>query len=76
MKDDVREVKLIKTGDAGDITVISTKPLDKATRRRVRDALQAAGDGSEVIFIDGGEPGAHDEKHEVHVIRKKLDVAN
>lgn len=79
--DDVREIKMIKKGVVDDITIISAEPIDEATRRQIVDTLNASGNDSEVIFIDGSELNAHGEshareKHEVRIIRKELDVAN
>jgi hypothetical protein len=79
--DDVREIKMIKKGDVDDITIISAEPIDAATRQQIVDTLNASGNDSEVIFIDGSELNAHGEshareKHEVRIIRKELDVAN
>lgn len=77
----VRKVKMIRKGGGDDVTIISAEPFDEATRQRVREALQASGQNSEVIFIDGSEFSTHGESHarghhEVRIIRKELDVAN
>lgn len=79
--DEVRKIKMVKTGDVDDITIISSDPIDEATRQRILETLKASGNDSEVVFIDGSGFGSHDEshageRHEVRIIRKELDVAN
>jgi hypothetical protein len=77
----VKKVKIIKTGDAHAITVISEQEIDPATRTRVREALQAGGHDDEILFLDGSqlgsdEQGLADRRHEVRVIRKEIEVTN
>ncbi|MBT8087963.1 MAG: hypothetical protein KJO46_07995 [Gammaproteobacteria bacterium] len=77
----VRKIKMIKKGGADDITIISGEPIDESTRQRIRDALQASGNDSEVVFLDGSKMGAAGEGHphghrEIHIIRKEVDVTN
>ena len=77
----VKKVRIIKTGDAHAITVISEKEIDAATRARVRDALEAGGHDDEILFLDGSRHGSYGQKlaehrHEVRVISKEIDVTN
>ena len=74
-----KKVRMIKTDDDNGVTIISGKSIDEATRERIREALQSAGQDGEVVFIDSNElmtgGGAH-ERHEVRIIRKEVDVTN
>ena len=77
----VKKVRIIKTGDAHAITVISEKEIDAETRSRVQDALQAGGHDDEILFLDGSRHGSDgqgpaDHRHEVRVISKEIDVTN
>ena len=77
----VKKVRIVKTGDAHAITVISEKEIDAATRARVRDALEAGGHDDEILFLDGSRHGSYGQKlaehrHEVRVISKEIDVTN
>ncbi|MBT8091652.1 MAG: hypothetical protein KJN77_01360 [Gammaproteobacteria bacterium] len=79
--EEVRKIKMIRKGGGSDVTIISTEPVDDATRQRIREALQDSGNNSEVEFIDGSGPGAHGESHaqghrEIHIIRKEPDATN
>jgi len=77
----VRKVKIIKTGNSTAITVFSEKEIDPATRAGIEAALQAGGYDDEILYIDGSHLDGHghglaDRRHEVRVIRKKVDVAD
>lgn len=78
---DVRKVKIVRSGDTEDVTIISGSAIDEATRQRIREALESSGQSGEVVFIDSsefdvdGETQAHG-KREVRIIKKKVDVTN
>lgn len=73
------KIEIAIDDDDNGVTIISGKSVDEATRERIREALQSAGQDGEVAFIDSNEPmtgdGAH-ERHEVRIIRKEVDVTN
>ena len=71
-----RKIKIVKTGDADNITVISGGAIDEATRQRIREALASSGEENEVEFIDSTEFNANGAHKEVRVIRKEIDVTN
>lgn len=77
----VKKVRMIKTDDDEVVTIISTAAIDNATRELIREALRSSGQNGDVVFIDGsdlkvnGDKQAHG-RHEVRVIRKKVDVTN
>ncbi len=78
---DVKKVKIIKTGDAEGVTVISGRVIDAATRERIREVLKSAGQDDEVQFIDGSELNADSDvdmhgRHEVRIIKKEIDVTD
>ena len=74
-----KRVKIIKTDDAADVTIISSDAIDKETRARIEAALKDAGKDGEILFIDGSELGsdaqAHGE-HDVRIIKKKVEKTN
>ena len=74
-----KRVKIIKTDDAADVTIISSDAIDKETRARIEAALKDAGKDGEILFIDGSELGsdaqAHGE-HDVRIIEKKVEKTN
>lgn len=77
----VREVKIIRTGDAEGVTVMSGREIDAATRERIADVLRSAGQYGEVQFIDGSELDADGGaemhgRHEVRIIKKEVDVTD
>jgi len=71
----VKKIKMIKTGDDENITVISGQSIGKEVRQKIRDALVSAGVDSNVEFIDGNDFD-NDAKKEVRVIKKEIDVTN
>ena len=75
----MKNVKVIKTDDAADVTIISSDELDEETRARIEEALREAGKDGEVVFLDGSElhcdAQAHGE-HDVRIIRKKIEKTN
>jgi hypothetical protein len=78
---DARQVKIIKTEHDDGVTVISGSEIDAATRERIREALQAGGQDSDVLFIDGSEfdvDGNHQVhgRHGVRIIKQEVDVTN
>ena len=74
--DGTRKIKIVKTGDADNITVISGGAIDEATRQRIREALASSVEENEVEFIDSTEFYADGAHKEVRVIRKEIDVTN
>lgn len=74
--DGTRKIKIIKSGDAYNVTIISGGAIDEATRQRIREALASSGEENEVEFIDSTEFDATGTRKEVRVIRKKVDVTN
>ena len=74
-----KHVKIIKSDDAADVTIISSDEIDEETRARIETALKDAGTDGEILFIDGSELGsdaqAHGE-HDVRIIKKKLETTN
>ena len=71
----VKNIKMIKTGDDESITIISGQSISDAARQKIRDALASAGLDGDVEFIDGSEFNG-DVKKEVRVIKKEIDVTN
>lgn len=57
-------------GSAG-TTIISSEPIDEATRQAIEDLLAAAGHDADIRFIDRRAPG--DGRHEVRIIEKRID---
>lgn len=77
----VKKVKIIRTGDAEGVTVISGREIDAATRERISEVLKSAGQDGDVQFIDGSEldPDGGAEmhgRHEVRIIKKEFDVTD
>ena len=74
-----RKVKVIKSGTADGITIISGPEISAATRQRITEALEAEGLDGEVMYIDDA---SHDgvqqagSKRKVRIIRKEVDVTN
>ena len=75
----MKNVKVIKTDDATDVTVISSGDIDDETRARIEEALRDAGNDGEVLFLDGselsGKEQAHGE-HDIRIIKKKIEKTN
>ena len=71
-----RQIRIVKTGNVDDVTVISGGAIDEATRQRIREALASAGEENEVEFIDSTEINSNGARKEVHIIRKEIDVTN
>ena len=74
--DGARKIKIVKTGGADNVTVISGGAIDEATRQRIREALASAGEDNEVEFIDSTAFNTNGARKEVHIIRKEVDVTN
>jgi len=77
----VKKVKVIRSDNAGGITVISGSEIDPATRERLREALEAFGQDSEIRYIDGSNLDVDADsqvhgRHEVRIIRKEFDETN
>lgn len=77
---DIKKVKIIRSDSAADVTVISGKEIDAATRKRIREALEASGQYGDVQYIDGSELDDADLHahgvHKVRIIRKEVDETN
>ena len=76
---EMKNVKVIKTDDAADVTIISSDEIDDETRARIEAALREAGKDGEVLFLDGSE--LHEDAqahgaHEVRIIKKKIEKTN
>jgi len=75
----VRKLKVVKSGSADGITIISGSEIDTATRKRLAEALEDAGHKGEIMYIDDEN---HEDEHqagakrEVRIIRKKVGVTN
>jgi len=76
MIEGARQIRIVKTGGADNVTIISGGAIDEATRQRIREALTSAGGGNEVEFIDSTEFNTNGAHKEVHIIRKEVDVTN
>ena len=77
----IKKVKMIKTGDADAVTIITGAAIDESTRQRIREVLESAGQQGDIVFIDGSEFNIDNDKHargrhEVRIIRKEVDVTN
>ncbi|MBT8066425.1 MAG: hypothetical protein KJO09_04245 [Gammaproteobacteria bacterium] len=74
-----RKIKVIKSGTADGITIISGPEITAATRQRIAEALEAEGLDGEVMYIDDesydGVQQAGSER-KVRIIRKEVDVTN
>lgn len=74
-----KDIRIIKTDDAADVTIISTDKIDDETRARLEAVLKDAGKDGEILFIDGSELAddalAHGE-HDVRIIKKKVEKTN
>jgi hypothetical protein len=76
---EMKNVRVIKTDDAADVTIISSDEIDQETRARIEAALREAGKDGEVLFLDGSDlhedAQAHGE-HDVRIIKKKVEKTN
>lgn len=70
-----RKIKVIKADDADSVTIISSDELDAETRARIEAALEEAGKGGKVLFLDGSELGGAGQAHGEHevIIRKEIE---
>ena len=74
-----KQVRVIKTNDAHGVTIISGDEIDDNTRAKLEKVLKEAGKDGEVLFLDGSELSGDEqvhEKHELHIIKKEIDVTN
>jgi hypothetical protein len=74
-----RKVKVIKSGTADGITIISGPEISAATRQRIAAALEAEGLDGEVMYIDDESYDAVQQagsKRKVRIIRKEVDATN
>ncbi|MGI9233694.1 MAG: hypothetical protein ACR2RD_08705 [Woeseiaceae bacterium] len=76
----VRKVKMIKSGSADGVTIISADEISPETRERIAEILTSSGLDGEIVYIDDGDihDGEHQasEKREIRIIRKEVDVTN
>lgn len=74
-----KQVRVFKTNEAHGVTIISGDEIDDDTRAKLEKVLKEAGKDGEILFLDGseltGDEQAHG-KHEVRIIKKKIDVTN
>ena len=70
-----KKVKVIKTDDSDGVTIISSDTLDADTRARIEAALEDAGKGGKIIFIDGSDLSGAEQAHGEHkvIIRKEIE---
>ena len=74
-----KQVRMIKTSDADGVTIVSGNKIDDATRAALEKVLKDAGQGGDVVFIDGTELSGDEQVHgkrEVRIIKKEIDVTN
>lgn len=74
-----KQVRVIKTNGSHGVTIISGDELDDDTRAKLEKVLKDAGKDGEILFLDGSELGGDEqahEKHEVRIIKKKIDVTD
>ena len=71
-----KKVRVIKTDDTADVTIISADEIDDETRAKLEQVLKDAGKDGEILVLDGSEldadAQAHHE-HEVRIIKKKVE---
>ena len=74
-----KQVRVIKTNDSNGVTIISGDEIDDDTRAKLEKVLKEAGKDGEILFLDGSELSGDEQahgKHEVRIIKKKIDVTN
>ncbi len=74
-----KQVRIIKTDNSDGVTIISGDEIDDDTRARLEQVLKEAGKDGEILFLDGSELSGDEQahgKHEVRIIKKKIDVTN
>jgi hypothetical protein len=74
-----KQMRMIKTEDAHGVTIISGDEIDEETRAELEKVLKKAGKDGEILFLDGSELSGDEQahgKHEVHIIKKEIDVTN
>lgn len=71
-----KKVKVIRTKNTDGVTIVSSDELDADTRAKIKAALEEAGQGAEVIFLDGSESGDAVKVHGEHevIIRKEIET--
>jgi hypothetical protein len=77
--DTKKDVRIIKTDDTADVTIISSDEIDAETRMKIEAILEESGADGEILFLDGSELGADAQahgEHEVRVIRKEIKETN
>ena len=74
-----KQVRVIKTNDSNGVTIISGDEIDDDTRAKLEKVLKEAGKDGKVLFLDGSELSGDEQvhgKHELHIIKKEIDVTN
>ena len=74
-----KSVKIVKSDAKESVTIISSDAIDEETRVRLEQVLKDAGKDGSIMFIDGSELSGDEQaqgKHEVRIIKKKVDVTN
>ena len=77
--DVVKEIRMIRSGSADGVTIISGSEIDAETRERIAEVLKGAGHDGEIAYIDSAfHDGEHQagSKRKVRVIRREVDVTN
>lgn len=71
-----KRIKVIKTDRTDGVTIISSGELDATTRSKIEAALDEAGQGGEVIYLDGSELSGAEQVHGEHevIIRKEIET--
>lgn len=71
-----KHVKVIETDDTDGVTIISSDTLDADTRAKIEAALNEAGKGGKVIFLDGSELSGGEHAHGEHkvIIKKEIET--
>jgi hypothetical protein len=75
----VKKIKVMRSGAANGVTIISGSEIDTATRERIAEVLKDSGHKGEIMYIDDESlAGEHQAgaRREVRVIRKEVDVTN
>jgi len=74
-----KQVRMIKTKGAHGVTIISGDEIDDETRAALEKVLKDAGKDGEILFLDGNELSGDEQAHgvhEVHIIKKEIDVTD
>ena len=69
-----KKVKVNKTDDSDGVTIISSDALDADTRARIEAALEDAGKGGKIIFIDGSDRRGAEQAHGEHEVISGTEI--